>query len=58
VTDDSDRKRRSFGTHRCDESLQVVQQMFETTHVAAGAAGSAVTLLVIGVDLKAGAGKI
>jgi hypothetical protein len=58
VTDDNDRKRRSFGTHRCDETLQVIHQMFEATHVAAGAAGSAVTLLVVGVDLKAGAGQI
>jgi hypothetical protein len=58
VTNDSDRKRRSFGTHRCDETLQVVQQVFEATHVAAGAAGAAVTPLVVGVDLKAGAGKI
>jgi hypothetical protein len=58
VADDSDRKWWSFGTHRCDETLQVVQQVFEAAHVAAGAAGSAVTLLVVGVNLKAGAGQI
>jgi hypothetical protein len=32
--------------------------VFEATDVAAGATGSAVTLLVVGVDLKAGAGQI
>jgi hypothetical protein len=58
VADDGDRKRRSFGTHRCDEILQVVQQVFEATHVAAGAAGTAVTPLVVGVNFKTGAGQI
>jgi hypothetical protein len=58
MADDNDRKRRSLGTHRCDETLQVVQQVFEATHVAAGTAGSAVTLLVVGVDLKAGVDQI
>jgi hypothetical protein len=58
VSDDDDRKRRSFGTHRRDDILQVVEQVFEATHVAAGAAGSAVTPLVVGVDLKARADQI
>jgi hypothetical protein len=57
VADDNDRKGRSLGTHCGDETLQVIQQVFEATHVAAGAAGSPVTLLVVGVDLKAGAGQ-
>jgi hypothetical protein len=58
VADDGDRKWRSLGTHRRDETLQVVQQVFEAAHVAAGAARSAVALLVVGVNLKAGAGQI
>jgi hypothetical protein len=58
VADDGDRKWRPLGTYRRDETLQVVQQVFEAAHVAAGAARPAVTLLVVGVDLKAGAGQI
>jgi hypothetical protein len=58
VADDDDRKRRSFGAYRRDETLQVIQQMFEATHVAAGAAGSAVTPLVVGVDLESCAGQV
>jgi hypothetical protein len=58
MADDNDRKRRSLGTHRCDETLQVVQQVFEATHVAAGAAGSAMAQLVVGVDFEAGVDQI
>jgi hypothetical protein len=58
VADDDDWKRRSLVANRCDEPLQVVEQVFEAAHVAAGAARPAVTSLVVGVDLKAGAGQI
>jgi hypothetical protein len=58
VADDDDRKRWSLGAYRRDETLQVVEQMFEATHVAAGAAGSAVAPLVVGVDLESCAGQV
>jgi hypothetical protein len=58
VADDGDRKWRSLGTHRRDEALQVVQQMLEAAHVTAGSTRPAVALLVVGVNLEAGAGEI
>ena len=44
-----------FGPHHCDEALQIVYQVFEASHVAAGSAGLPVALLVIRVNRKAGA---
>jgi hypothetical protein len=58
VADDDDRKRRSLGAHRRDETFQIVQQVFEAAHVAAGAAGSAVAPLVVGVDLESRASQV
>jgi hypothetical protein len=58
VPNDDNRKRRSLGTYGSDETLQVVQQVLEATHVAASAAGSTVALLVVGVDFEAGASQI
>jgi hypothetical protein len=58
VADDDDRERRSLGAHRRDETLQVVQQVFEATRVAADATGSAVAPLVVGVDFESRAGEV
>jgi hypothetical protein len=58
VPNDDNRKRCSLGTYGGDETLQVVQQVFEATHVAASAAGSTVALMVVGVDFEAGVSQI
>ena len=58
VPHDEEWETLSFGSHGCNEALQIVYQVFEASHVTADSAGFPVALLVVRVNRRAGARQL